>query len=171
MKKYIMLCAGLCLAISFTSCHSSDKAYRQAYDKAQQQAANQNQYDTPVVQQVQTVTPVTPVQTQPSTQTQVVDNYDNVSVRRESVTLVNGNGLQDYSVVVGSFSVLANAEGLQQRLKNAGYNAQLAKNERGYYRVIAGTFGTKAAAAQLRDSLLGTQFNPDRDAWLLYNVK
>jgi septal ring-binding cell division protein DamX len=174
MKKYLVLCAGLCLALSFTSCKSSDKAYRQAYDKAKQQSAIQDPYETPVVQQVQTVTPVQ-TQTQPVTQTQVVDNYDNVSVRRESVTLVSGNGLQDYSVVVGSMTVFANAEGLQQRLKNGGYgNAQIVKaivNGTTWYRVIASTFATKAEAARSRDAILGTEFNRDRDAWLLYNVK
>lgn len=174
MKKYILLFAGLCLALSFTSCKSSDKAYRQAYDKAKQQATAQDQYETPVVQQVQTVTPVQ-TQTQPVTQTQVVDNYDNVSVRRESVTVVNGNGLQDYSVVVGSMTVYANAEGLQQRLKNGGYsNAQIVKsviNGKTWYRVISATFATKAEAAQSRDGILGTQFNRDSDAWLLYNEK
>ena len=180
MKKYIVLCAGICLAMSFTGCKSSDKAYRQAYDKAQQQAQAQNQYDNPIVQPVQTVTPVTqtqtqtqtPVQTTPVTQTQIVDNVDNVSVRQERVTVVNGSGLNNYSVVVGSFSVLANAEGVQQRLKNGGYNAQVVQNEaKTMYRVVAGTYPTKAEAVQLRDGLLGTQFNPDRDAWLLYNIK
>ena len=57
MKKYLVLCAGLCLALSFTSCKSSDKAYRQAYDKAKQQSAIQDPYETPVVQQVQTARP------------------------------------------------------------------------------------------------------------------
>jgi len=76
--------------------------------------------------------------------------------------------LQNYSVVVGSFSVIANAEGLQQRLKNAGYAAQIVKNERiNMYRVIAATYNDKASAAQARDAILGTQFNPNRDAWLL----
>lgn len=178
MKKYIVLCAGLCLAMSFTSCKSSDKAYRQAYDKALQQAATQNQYETPVVQQVQTVTPTnttTPVQTQPVTQTQVVDNYDNVQVRREQVTVVNGSGLQDYSVVVASMSIIANAEGLQQRLKNGGYsNAQIVKsiaNGKTMYRVVAATYASKADAARMRDAIRGTEFNPQSDAWLLYNIK
>lgn len=169
MKKYIVLCAGLCLAMSFTSCKSSDKAYRQAYDKAQQQAAAQNQYETPVVQQVQTVTPVVPpTRTQPVTQTQIVDNVDNVAVRQEQVTMVNGSGLKNFSVVVGSFSVIANAEGEQQRLKNAGYNAQIVKNEaRNMYRVVASTFDNKADAVVSRDQLR----NKYPDAWLLYYTR
>ena len=171
MKKLMYLCAGLCLAMSFTSCGSSEKAYRKAYEKAQAQAAQQQ----PTQQVQQTVTPVvtetpvvTPVQTVPATQTTVVDNRDNVQVRQERVTIVSGAGLKAYSVVVGSFSVIANAEGLQQRLKNAGYAAQIVKNEeRNMYRVEASTFSDKASAVQSRDQLRSTY----QDAWVLSNVQ
>jgi cell division septation protein DedD len=163
MKKYIVLCAGFCLAMSLTSCKSSESAYKKAYEKAQAQAAQQ-QTQTPVVQQTETPV-VTPVVTKPVTQTKVVDNLDNVAVRQERVQVVSGSGLRNYSVVVGSFSVIANAEGLQQRLKNAGYDAQIAKNEdRNMYRVIASTFTSKADAVMSRDQLRDTY----PDAWLLY---
>ena len=162
MKKYIVLCAGLCLAMSFTGCKSSESAYKKAYEKAQAQAAAQQ------VSTQQTETPVvTPVQT---TQTQVTDNYDNVSVRRESVSMVNGDGLKDYSVVVGSMTVSANAEGLQQRLKAAGYNAQIAKADvhgQTWYRVIAATYDSKADAVRMRDQLRATY----PDAWLLFYTR
>ena len=162
--------AGIGLAMSFTSCGSSEKAYKKAYEKAQAQAAQQQtQQPTvqPTVQPVTTETPVvTPVVTVPSTQTQVVDNRDNVQVRQERVSVVSGAGLQNYSVVVGSFSVIANAEGLQQRLKNAGYAAQIVKNEeRNLYRVVASTYNNKADAVASRDQLRSTY----ADAWLLYN--
>ena len=170
MKKYIFMLAGICLAMSFTSCGSSEKAYKKAYEKAQAQAAQQQTQQptvTPTVQPVTTETPVvTPVVTVPSTQTQVVDNRDNVQVRQERVSVVSGAGLQSYSVVVGSFSVIANAEGLQQRLKNAGYAAQIVKNEeRNMYRVVASTYNNKADAVASRDQLRSTY----ADAWLLYN--
>ena len=170
MKKYIFMLAGIGLAMSFTSCGSSEKAYKKAYEKAQAQAAQQQtQQPTvqPTVQPVTTETPVvTPVVTVPSTQTQVVDNRDNVQVRQERVSVVSGAGLQNYSVVVGSCSVIANAEGLQQRLKNAGYAAQIVKNEeRNMYRVVASTYNNKADAVASRDQLRSTY----ADAWLLYN--
>ena len=50
MKKYIVLCAGLCLAMSFTGCKSSESAYKKAYEKAQAQAQT-TQQETPVVQE------------------------------------------------------------------------------------------------------------------------
>ena len=165
MKKYIFMLAGFCLAMSFTSCGSSEKAYKKAYEKAQAQASQQ--VETPV-QQVAETPVVTPVVTKPANQTQVVDNMDNVTVRQERVSVVNGEGLKNYSVVVGSFSVIANAEGLQQRLKNAGYAAQIVKNdERNMYRVIASTFDSKADAVQSRDQLRATY----QDAWLLFYTR
>ena len=172
MKKYIVLCAGLCLALAFTSCKSSESAYKKAYEKAKQyDTAQQTQ---PTAQQPVTQTPVetpavvTPVQTKPATETRVYDNADNVSVRQERVALVSGNGLKAFSVVVGSFGLVSNAEGLQQRLKDAGYDAQIVKNEDRYmYRVIAATFDNKADAARSRDQF--REQEAYKDAWLLSN--
>ena len=163
MKKYMVLCAGLCLAMVMTGCKSKESAYKQAYEKAKAaenaQRIVEDDTETPVV---------TPVQTRPVTETKVVDNVDNVPVREERVSVVNGGGIRSFSVVVGSFSVIANAEGLQQRLKNAGYNAQIVKNdERNMYRVVASTFDDKASAVQSRDQLRSTY----ADAWLLYNAQ
>ncbi len=167
MKKYIVLCAGLCLAMALTGCKSKESAYKQAYEKAKAAEAAQ-QEDTVAETVVEEVPVVTPVQTRPVTQPTVVDNVDNVAVRQERVSVVNGTGLSDFSVVVGSFSVIANAEGLQQKLKNAGYSAQVVKNEeRNMYRVVASTFADKASAVQSRDELRASY----PDAWLLYQVK
>ena len=86
-------------------------------------------------------------------------------VRTENLSIVNGAGLNNFSVVVGSFSLKANAEGLQNRLKASGYAAQLGYNaERNMYRVIATTFSDKASAVTSRDQLRATY----PDAWLLF---
>ena len=133
MKKTTILCVGLCAALAFTSCKSSESAYKKAYEKAKQydtaapqQAPQQTPQAAPVTEEVAVVAPV---EAKPANETRVVDNLDNVSVRQESVTLINGSGLKDFSVIVGSFGLLSNAEGLQQRLKAAGYDAQIVKNE------------------------------------------
>ena len=170
MKKYTLLCVGLCAAMAFTSCKSSESAYKKAYEKAKQyDTAQQSQ---PTAQQPTTQTPVetpavvAPVQTKPATETRVYDNADNVSVRQETVSLVSGSGLKAFSVVVGSFGLVSNAEGLQQRLKDAGYDAQIVKNEdRNMYRVIASTFDNKADAARSRDEFRAQEAY--KDAWLL----
>ena len=162
MKKYTLLCVGLCAAMAFTSCKSNESAYKKAYEKAKQ-------YDTATAQQTTASdADVAPVEARPATDARVVDNLDNVSVRQESVLLISGSGLKAFSVVVGSFGLISNAEGLQQRLKSAGYDAQIVKNEdKNMYRVVASTFAGKADAVYSRDQLRATY----PDAWLLYNAR
>ena len=170
MKKYTVLCAVMGAVILFTGCKSSESAYKQAYLKAKQQEElqqrQQAEQQTAAVQQTETNV-VTPLQEKSANNTQVVDNGDNVQVRQETVSVINGEGLNNFSVVVGSFSLKANAEGLQQTLKQQGYNAQVVVNnnvEPAMYRVVATTFATKAEAAASRISLQGQY----PGAWLLY---
>lgn len=169
MKKSMILCAGLCAVLTLASCGTKESAYRKAYDKAQAAEAeaalaNQQTAVTPTVTETPVVTPLTPTNPQQTT----VDNYDNATYRQESVTLVNGSGLKAFSVVVGAYSVLANAQGEQNKLKAAGYDAQIVKKNdpnRDIYRVVVTTFDNKADAARSRDAFRGTY----PDAWLLYN--
>lgn len=163
MKKIFVISAAVIAAVVMSSCGSNkESAYRKAYEKAkaqeqvvEQQPVQQTPVVTPVVQQ-----PVT--QPAPSSN----NNYDNVSVRQENLTLVSGSGMKSYSVVVGSFGVKANAEGLARTLNNAGYSSQIAYNaERNMYRVIATTFDNKNDAARSRDMLKDAY----PGAWLLYN--
>ena len=163
MKKTTLLCVGLCAAMAFTSCKSSESAYKKAYEKAKQ-------YDTQQAapQQTEETNVVAPVEAKPANETRVTDNLDNVSVRQESVSLISGAGLKNFSVIVGSFGLISNAEGLQQRLKAAGYDAQIVKNEdKNMYRVVATTYNDKASAVVSRDQLRETY----PDAWLLYSVQ
>lgn len=168
MKKYMVVCAALSMALAFTSCgKSSESAYKKAYEKAKSQEAAQR-----AAGQTEAPTVVAPVTTRPATQTTVVDNVDNVSVRQERVSLINGSGLKSFSVVVGSFGLQANAEGLQQQLRDGGYNAQIVKNEsNNMFRVVATTFDSKVDAVHSRDQIRGSKFNPKGDAWLLYNMQ
>lgn len=163
MKKYMIACAGLCVALAFTSCKSSESAYRKAYEKAKAQEASGV---TDPNQGTEEIAVVAPVVEKPATETVVVDNADNVPVRQESLSVVNGAGLKSFSVIVGSFSVQANAEGLQSTLRSQGYDAQVAYNSANQmYRVVAATFDTKPEAVNSRNELR-SQYP---DAWLLYS--
>ena len=157
MKKFLVIVAGMGIVLAFSSCKSKESAYRQAYDKAKAQEAaittENNVYeDTPEV------TPFvdTPYIDNTGSQDQ---NYDNVPVRQEDVSVVGGGALKAYSVVVGSFSVKSNAVGLVSRLRQSGYNSA-----RNMYRVVATTYNDKGSAVQSRTKLRG-EFP---DAWLLY---
>ena len=162
MKKLSVLSLGLCVVLALASCGTSkESAYRKAYERAQAQEAQQAQQapavEEPVVTPLETTTP------SQATNTEV----DNATVRQENVTLVSGAGLQNYSVVVGSFSLKANAEGLASTLKNAGYDSQIVLGERNMYRVVAATFADKAGAVKSRNQLRSSGKYPD--AWLLFN--
>jgi len=210
MKKYIIVCAAFCAALTFTSCGASkESAYRKAYEKAkaqeqaqqqgqqpyqqaygqqqyvqqdpaQYQQPAQQQYQQPVQQQYQQPAQQQyqqpaqqqyqqpaqqqyqqPVQQQAPAVTQLSQApaqsapVNNTTVRQASpAASAASNGLKAYSVVVGSFGLRANADGLQNTLKNAGYsNAQVIYDGK-MYRVIASTYDVKESATKDKDALV-----------------
>lgn len=160
MRKLVVLGMGLCVVLAFTSCKSSESAYKKAYEKAKQQELAEPQVTEPV--------DVTPVAT-----TTVTKSKDNHSVREEKVTVVSGDGLKDYSVVCGSFGLKANAEGLKDYLDGQGYNSIVVFNpDKAMYRVIVGTYADRMAAADARDAFKAKYPNRSdfQESWLLYRV-
>ena len=156
MKKLSVLSLGLCAVLALAGCKSKESMYKKAYEKAQAQEEQTAPATEPVVTPLETTTP------SQSTNTEV----DNATVRQENVSLIAGSGLQNFSVVVGSFSLKANAEGLYNTLKSAGYDAQIVYNsERKMYRVVASTFVDKAGAVKSRNELRAGKYP---DAWLLF---
>lgn len=164
MKKLLVLGMGLCVVFAFTSCKSSESAYKKAYEKAKQQELAEPQVTEPV-----DVTPVVtvPVET-PRTTT------SNASVRQEKVTVVSGvDGMKAYSVVCGSFGLKANAEGLKDWLDGQGYSAIIAFNpDRAMYRVIVLTYDDRASAVDGRESFKAKYPNRKdfQEAWILNRV-
>lgn len=165
MKKIVVLGMGLCVALAFSSCKSSESAYKKAYEKAKQQeladasnASTSTEAPAEVVTPVETV-PVAPVSSAP--------------VREEKVELVSGEGLRAYSVVCGSFGVKSNAEGLKAQMDNEGYNAKVVYNaQNNMYRVIVESFDTRDEAARARDTFKAKYPNRKdfQGAWLLYKL-
>ena len=140
MKNHVILALSLCTVAMFTACKSQESAYRQAYEK-------------------------TPVATQP------VYNDDATPVRtiQGGVTVVNGEPLKAFSVVVGSFVNQTNAEGQMSSLRSRGMAARVVKTNEtisghtGWYRVVASSFDTKGEAVQSRNTLIGMY----PGAWIL----
>ena len=163
MKKLIVLSMGLCMALAFTSCKSSESAYKKAYEKAKQQELA----EASVAEEAPAAAPVVaaPVATTQAAPVEVG------TVREEKVQLVSGAGLKAYSVVCGSFGVKANADGLKSKLDADGYNAKVVFNaDRNMYRVIVSSFDDRVQAAQARDNFKAKYAsNPDfQKSWLLY---
>ncbi len=166
MKKLLVLGTGLVMIVAFTSCKSSESAYKKAYEQAKQQEAEEVQVTEPV--------DVTPVVTPSPAPIEVKTENVAAGVREEKVTVVSGSDtLKDYSVVCGSFGLKANAEGLKDFLVKEGYNPTIAFNaEAAMYRVIVSTYTDYNEAARARDAFKNKY--PGRSdfqgAWLLYRV-
>ena len=163
MKKLVVLGMSLCVALAFTSCKSSESAYKKAYEKAKQQELA----EVSVVEETPAAAPVVaaPVAAAPTTPVAVG------TVREEKVQLVSGEGLKAYSVVCGSFGVKANADGLKARLDDAGYNAKVVYNsEKNMYRVVVASYDDRVQAAQARDNFKAKYSNNAefQKSWLLY---
>ena len=165
MKKLVVLGMGLCLALSFSSCKSSESAYKKAYEKAKQQ-----ELASQPAQESATQVEATPVVAAP-VQNGSASNVNVGTVREEKIQLVSGDGLKAYSVVCGSFGVKANADGLKARLDDAGYSAKVVFNaSNNMYRVIVASYDDRVQAAQARDNFKAKYANnPEfQKSWLLY---
>lgn len=165
MRTNLMVCMGLCTLALFTACKSKESAYKQAYEAAK---ANENT-DLVVVTPQQTTQTTTPVAPAPEPQPAV----DNTPVRtiQGGLSVIKGEPLRAYSVIVGSFMNQTNAEGLYNTLLNRGYSARVVRTNEtinghtGWYRVAASSYDDKAQAVSSRNGMKDVY----PDAWLLFN--
>jgi cell division protein FtsN len=179
MKKLTAVGLGVCAALAFSSCKSSESAYKKAYEKAKQQELA-----------AQTTEPAgaAPVVVAPTTTTTTADTTPRVvetttvantaGVRQEKLEVVSGNNenLKDFSVVCGSFGVKANAESLKDYLSGQGYPSVVAAaetREGRMYRVIVASYATRDEAAGARDAFKAKYPNRAdfQGSWLLYRLK
>lgn len=173
MKQYLVMGIALCAVTLLGSCKSKESAYRQAYEKAkaQQTTTNEDVTTVQVSPTTTTTTETTPVTVTPVTPTPTTEDNTEVRTINGGVSVVSGEALKTYSVVVGSFLTQANAEGLQAQLKQKGYAARVLKTnetingQTGWFRVIASSYDDKASAVQSRNELKSTYAG----AWLLYS--
>lgn len=166
MKKIAVLGVGVCMALAFSSCKSSESAYKKAYENAKKQELAETTQETTIVEET------APVVSAPVEAPKVVESAQ-AGVREEKVSVVSGSDLKDYNVVAGSFSVKANAESLKNFLDQEGYNATVAFNaEIAMYRVIVSTYHDRASAASARDAFKAKYPNRKdfQGAWLLYRI-
>lgn len=164
MRKLAVLGMGVCIALAFSSCKSSESAYKKAYEKAKQQELAEPQATAPTED-------VAPVVSAP-VEAKVVESAP-AGMRQENLTVVSGGALKAFSVVCGAYSIKANAEGVKNTLIGENYAAMVVYNaERNLYRVVVGTFDDRASAENLRDSFKARHTSNDdfQKAWLLYNA-
>lgn len=154
MKSKIYLFGFLVACITFTlsSCKSKESAYKAAYEAAKEREMQEDVQDLTPVEKPQASTPAS-----------------SAIVQKEKITVVDGSSssIQQYNVVVGSFTNKTNALSLKERMQDRGYRSFLAQNEKGMYRVIVATFGNKADAATERDNIKDKYYPEFQDAWIL----
>ena len=169
MKKLALFVIALG-AVAMTSCKSKEDVYRKMYEDAKAQETTVDQSKAVVVTPVETKKTEVATATTQTTTTTTVDLSGTRQIQG-GVTVVSGEQLKEFSVVVGSFQTQANAEGLKMLLQSKGYSSRVIKTnetingQTGWFRVIAASFSEKASAALLRDLLIGDY----PGAWLLYN--
>jgi len=151
-RIYLLWSLAFVLLLSFNACKSKESAYKAAYDAAKAKEIQDNQ----------TVEETTPV-------TKPTYNTSTASVQKEKVTVVDGSGIQQFNVVIGSFISKTNAASLKDRMTNQGFKAFLAQNERGMYRVIVASFSDKASAVAARERVKEKYYPDFQDAWILDN--
>lgn len=153
IKKVLVALGTVALIGGLSSCKPKESAYKAAWERAKQREIAREEE-----QKQDEIIPV------------VVSNTNDSDVRTERVTPAAGedpNGLKDFSVVIGSFQNATNARSLKERMNGEGYNATIAQNEQGMYRVIVTTFDTKEEAIRSRETIKNIYAPSFQDAWIL----
>lgn len=143
MKRIFIISTIAVVLIATTSCRGNYEATKAAYEKAMEAAVERPTItaDTPTDDAITEVMPM-------------VSTSSETKERTESVKVIDNATIQAYSVVVGSFKQLTNAKGMCERLKEDGYEALVAQNAHGMYRVIACTYATRNEAVEARKALI-----------------
>ena len=153
-SKFYLWGLVLALILSLDSCKPKESAYKAAYEAAKARDAQSYEDETEEV---------TPIE-RPSYEYATKDY-----VQKEKVTVIGGGGIQQYSVVIGTFGLETNAVSLKNRMANQGYNSFLGLNARGMYRVIVATFSDKSSAVAEKNRIKDRFYPEFQDAWILDN--
>jgi cell division protein FtsN len=132
---------------SLSACKSKQSAFQQVYEAA-------------------TARPIIEQEPAPVVPTPPAKPANTTVFQKEKVTTVDGNGIQRYSVVIGSFLNQTNAKSLKETMESEGYSPVLAQNEKGMYRVLIATFSDRAQAVAKREEIK-EKYPNFNDAWLL----
>ncbi|GHT66975.1 hypothetical protein AGMMS50239_29340 [Bacteroidia bacterium] len=154
-KIYLLSFLVVCIVLTLDSCKSKESAYKAAYEAAKEKEMQEDVQD------------VTPVEKPKVSYSSPASTSSSAVVQKERITVVDGSGIQQYNVVIGSFTNRTNAVSLKERMERQGYRSYLAQNERGMYRVIVATFSNRASAAAERDNIKDKYYPEFSDAWIL----
>lgn len=166
MKILNTLAIVMIAAFLMVGCKAKESTYSAAYQMAQQKELADESINTP-----EQTTKAAVVEETPAPSAVKVESPA-VKVSVEKVTTVDAGDagkLKKFNVIVGTFSITTNANGLKNSLISDGYNAFTVQNAKGWYRVVAASFDTREAATSFRESIKKRYSGKFDDAWLLVN--
>lgn len=135
----------LAIMLSVAGCKTSEKNYREAYERAIEGKGNLDPADSTVYTRYR----------REMKENQAVVNGDTITVYTQHVAVTeNGGGIKEslkrYNVVVGKFKQVFNARSMRERLAGNGYSGSFVVHTREpYYFVIAGSFSDPEEAISL----------------------
>lgn len=142
-RKIVFLLAVVVAFISMMSCKPKQSNYKSTYE-----IAKENEKKDEVIEEVAYVVEEEDV---------VSSENMNTSVRKETITPVvdrDESKIKKYSVVIASMGMKPNAESLQERLQDTGYETIIVQNSQGMYRVIIAGAVSKEGAINERSTIL-----------------
>lgn len=141
MKKILMAAFTVSLLIGATGCKPTEKNYQAAYEAAQRKrAADANDADMGL--------PAKGLQQIGAPVAKTVNGHE-VLTETKFLKRPGGEFMNKYNVAVARYKMATNAKAQADRLTAEGYRAFQAEGTEGWHYVIAGTFDTLAAAADL----------------------
>lgn len=146
MKTRILLITALALAAALTGCKTSEKNYREAYERTIARDNERADFDETVYGRYRRAVKSTPT---------VTESGDTLDVRSTFVTVTPDGGgiaenLKKYCVVAAEFKQLFNARSVQRRLVDGGVpGAFIVQTREPFYYVVAGSYSDFAEAEAL----------------------
>lgn len=150
MKNKAILIFCLLMGLAFTGCKTTEKNYRDAYEKALNSNENRADFDDTIYGRYRRAV---------RTNDAVTATGDTVSIQSTYVTVTPDGGgiaenLKKYCVVAAEFKQLFNARSVQQRLTDGGIpGAFIVQTREPFYYVLAGSFATLNEALALQEQL------------------
>lgn len=142
MKPRILVLLAVAACV-LTACKTTEKNYREAYEKAVEHVRERSGVDSTIYARFRNQAQVS----------QLVVGSDTLPMQTEYVGYTDGGGasrdnLRTYNVVVGKFKQIFNARDMRQRLLDHGYEAMIIHTREPLYYVVSATCGTAAEALE-----------------------
>ncbi|MEF9924072.1 MAG: SPOR domain-containing protein [Muribaculaceae bacterium] len=163
MNKIMLGSIALIIAIGAISCKTTEKNYRQAYEKAvmkEKEGVDSTTYNKIKEEEKGAM---------------VAINGEDVRIKSEYLQIADGeqSDMKNYGVVVGQFKQVFNARSFRDRLKSKKYPSYVVINRDGiYYVVIKGFDKNVEAAEYLKNIKKNVPFAiPLENAWIIAPVR